>query len=227
MLGIDISPPSERSVTGTVPSNCTFVKVNFEEDWSFAVDPETHFDYIHSRLILPGVHNWPLLLRRCFEHMRPGGFIEVFEGLFDLGFEDGRAGENEKKEEEEEKKGEEHASPAIRWFTLGQKYLSNVGVKWDLALDLPRLLHEAGFTVLDDKLFRMPLYARPAAAFDLEADEASILAYYVDDTNAMMGNMTERLFAPQMRAEEGRRLVGEAKRDLSENGERRRYHFNL
>lgn len=74
VLGVDLSPiqPNE------VPPNCSFRVDDIEKDW---IDNET-FDYIHSRAMIGGIRDWPRLLRTAFEHLRPGGYIELQDPCF-------------------------------------------------------------------------------------------------------------------------------------------------
>ena len=48
--------------------------------------------------------------------------------------------------------------PTIHWFQLTQHYLSNVGFKWDISLDLLDRLREAGFNILQDVPIKMQLW---------------------------------------------------------------------
>ena len=45
-----------------MPGNCQFQIANAEKDWEL---PKS-FDFIHSRLLLFGMHDWPAYFRRCF-----------------------------------------------------------------------------------------------------------------------------------------------------------------
>ncbi|KAF4838750.1 Secondary metabolism regulator LAE1 [Colletotrichum tropicale] len=42
--------------------------------------PQNHFDFIHARTLAGAVQNWPALIHQCYEHVKPGGSIEISEG---------------------------------------------------------------------------------------------------------------------------------------------------
>ncbi|KAJ5172760.1 hypothetical protein N7492_005353 [Penicillium capsulatum] len=56
----------------TLP-NLEFIVENFEDEWLYK---KNHFDYIHARLLAMCVADWPLLIRRMYEHTKPGGYCE-------------------------------------------------------------------------------------------------------------------------------------------------------
>ncbi|MCJ1435582.1 hypothetical protein MMC27_004956 [Xylographa pallens] len=211
VLGVDLSPPAERSIHTETPSNCTFVKANFEDDWEFA-NSEEPFDFIYVRMLMAGVRNWPRLFQQCYKYLSPGGFLEVFEGLFELRAEDGSGPDD---------------SPGIRWFVLGAKYLTDNGMKWDRARDLIEQLRDAGFNIVEDMPKMMKLYPDTA---DPEADRKRISTQYLNDMNDIVKNMTDKVCqdaSSTVTPEEGRLLAEEATRDLTENCERRGYHTTL
>ncbi|MCJ1417262.1 hypothetical protein MMC32_003604 [Xylographa parallela] len=211
VLGVDLSPPAERSIHAETPSNCTFLKANFEDDWEFA-NSEEPFDFIYVRMLMAGVRNWPRLFQQCYKYLSPGGYLEVFEGLFELRAEDGSGPED---------------SPGIRWFVLGAKYLTDNGMKWDRARDLLGQLRDAGFNIVEDMPKMMKLYPDTA---DPEADRERISTQYLNDMNDIVKNMTDKVCedaSSTITPEEGRLLAEEATRDLTENCERRGYHTTL
>ncbi|GJC86011.1 secondary metabolism regulator LAE1 [Colletotrichum liriopes] len=72
VIGVDISPIQP----GWVPPNCKFQIDNFEEEWTW---PTEYFHYIHIRHLEASVADWPKLYSQAFEHLKPGGYIEVKE----------------------------------------------------------------------------------------------------------------------------------------------------
>ncbi|GJC88069.1 secondary metabolism regulator LAE1 [Colletotrichum liriopes] len=72
VTGIDISPIQP----GWVPPNCKFQVDDSEEDWTWAAE---YFDYIHARHLEACVSDWPKLYSQAFEHLKPGGYIEIKE----------------------------------------------------------------------------------------------------------------------------------------------------
>ncbi|KAL3478606.1 S-adenosyl-L-methionine-dependent methyltransferase [Aspergillus californicus] len=73
IIGTDLSPiqPSFS------PPNCTFIIDDAESDWTFSKSEQ--FDYIHARSIGGGIADWGRLLRQAYNHLKPGGWIELQE----------------------------------------------------------------------------------------------------------------------------------------------------
>lgn len=79
VVGFDINT---HDGWGNAPENCSFkaADLELEEAWSDL----GKFDYIHSRHIAPACRNWPLLLKRCFERLTPGGILEMQDFRYPL-----------------------------------------------------------------------------------------------------------------------------------------------
>ena len=75
ILGVDITPPVLPDDLQT--SNVTFLKADVEQDWYFATN--TKFRYIHGRMLQSGIHDWPALLQKCWEHLAPDGWLELID----------------------------------------------------------------------------------------------------------------------------------------------------
>ncbi|KAF6831670.1 methyltransferase domain-containing protein [Colletotrichum musicola] len=58
-----------------VPPNVTFEVDDLEEEWTFS----RPFDFIHSRVMSSSIDDWKLYLRRCYDNLTPGGYIELQE----------------------------------------------------------------------------------------------------------------------------------------------------
>ncbi|KAK1960019.1 methyltransferase domain-containing protein [Colletotrichum sublineola] len=72
VLGIDLSPPP----LSFVPPNVKFVVDDAEEPWTYSQP----FDYIHSRLMTGSFSSWEKYIKRCFDNLAPGGYLELNEG---------------------------------------------------------------------------------------------------------------------------------------------------
>lgn len=73
VTAIDIDPPA---ATATTPSNCRFSKADANSHWDdFAKDQR--FDYIHVRMMMFAIRDWPAFFSHCFKHLRAGGWLEV------------------------------------------------------------------------------------------------------------------------------------------------------
>ncbi|PHH85714.1 hypothetical protein CDD83_38 [Cordyceps sp. RAO-2017] len=72
VLGVDLSPIQPD----WLPPNVRFLVDDIESPWLYR---RNHFDYIHSRHTVMAVREWPRLLRRAYEHLKPGGWMELQE----------------------------------------------------------------------------------------------------------------------------------------------------
>ena len=72
VVGTDLSPVQPTMV----PPNLKFEIDDFEQEWTFQKDS---FDFIHWRLLLASVSDYPKLFRQAFQHMKPGGYMEIHE----------------------------------------------------------------------------------------------------------------------------------------------------
>jgi SAM-dependent methyltransferase len=74
VIGTDITPPAT-----TAFKNLTFLESNAEHPWPF---PHSHFDFIHGRMLVGAIHDWPSFLGRCYTHLAPGGLLELPETCY-------------------------------------------------------------------------------------------------------------------------------------------------
>lgn len=72
MLGVDLSIAEPQS---SLPDNCQFQRLDAETgDW-----PSTQFDYIHFGHVLSCFDDTKAVMRKAFDHMNPGGWIEFHD----------------------------------------------------------------------------------------------------------------------------------------------------
>jgi ubiquinone/menaquinone biosynthesis C-methylase UbiE len=72
VIGVDLSPIQPA----WVPPNVRFVVDDVELDW-----PDDTYDFIHCRYMAASIRDWPTLIRRIFQHLRPGGRLELSESV--------------------------------------------------------------------------------------------------------------------------------------------------
>ncbi|KAJ5157639.1 uncharacterized protein N7482_008739 [Penicillium canariense] len=73
VIGTDLSPIQPS----WVPSNLQFLVDDAESPWLFSTSRP--FDFIHARDLGGAIADWPRLLRQGYEHLKPGGWIELQE----------------------------------------------------------------------------------------------------------------------------------------------------
>lgn len=73
VVGTDISPIQPQ----WIPPNLRFEIEDCTSEWTYS--PNT-FDYIHMRYLVGSIIDWTALFREAFATLRPGGWLESFEG---------------------------------------------------------------------------------------------------------------------------------------------------
>lgn len=88
VIGTDLSPIQPS----WIPDNVRFEIDDVEDkEWSW---PDNYFDYIHSRFMVASISSWPRLIRKAFQHCKPGGYFEMQELDPRFKSDDGSLGEN-------------------------------------------------------------------------------------------------------------------------------------
>lgn len=76
VIGTDISLIQPEG-----PHNCTWVKEDAEnQDWTLP----TLFDYIHMRLVLSCFDDHRVVIRKAFDQLEPGGWLEMMDPTFEI-----------------------------------------------------------------------------------------------------------------------------------------------
>ncbi|KAF0331742.1 methyltransferase domain-containing protein [Colletotrichum asianum] len=71
VLGMDLSP----SMPEYVPPNVKFEIDDLEEEWTYS----RPFDYIHSRMMNSSIGDWKGYLKKAYDNLTPGGYVELQE----------------------------------------------------------------------------------------------------------------------------------------------------
>jgi SAM-dependent methyltransferase len=74
-----------------VPPNCSFEIDDVESDWLYRLN---HFDFIHAREFLLAIRDWDKLIQQAFDHLKPGGYLELSCSVPDPGSDDGTVPQN-------------------------------------------------------------------------------------------------------------------------------------
>ncbi|AEO54738.1 hypothetical protein MYCTH_2297650 [Thermothelomyces thermophilus ATCC 42464] len=139
ILGVDLSPIQPE----WVPPNVRFIVDDVESPW---LHPRNYFDYIHSRHTVMAIKDWPKLMRRCLEHLRPGGWFEMQE-VYHYPISANRA------------KPIQPDHPVARYWSLIMEGLTNLGVDFHAAADgrLADMMREAGFVNVTERVLQIPI----------------------------------------------------------------------
>ena len=122
VTGTDLSPIQPTFV----PPNCSFMIDNCEAEWVF----DKKFDFIHARMLVLGMHDWPNFFRQCWENITPGGWVEVQEVQFPLRCDDDSAGAN---------------SALLNWSTFIQSACRKAGIESTSSLHFVKQMQDQGF----------------------------------------------------------------------------------
>ncbi|KAJ6443906.1 methyltransferase type 12 [Purpureocillium lavendulum] len=143
VLGIDLSPIQPD----WLPPNVRFLVDDVESPW---LHPRNHFDYIHSRHTVMAVKDWTRMFRRAYEHLKPGGWIELQEvhhcpktakpgGAVDP----------------------QHG--VVQFWARVTEGLNSLGVNLDMAAGglLASMMREVGFVNVTERIFHVPIGTWP------------------------------------------------------------------
>ncbi len=137
IVGIDIFPQP----TIVAPRNCHFMTVDAEKDWEIG---GAKFDIIHIRLVPFHAKEVPAVLRRCYGHLNPGGYIEMQSTWPPC-------------RTDEPPGAPEHVSKVIEWTKLRLEAVSKLGVDHGLPGQWPEALSEAGFVAVQTQDYKWPI----------------------------------------------------------------------
>ncbi|KAF2766154.1 S-adenosyl-L-methionine-dependent methyltransferase [Teratosphaeria nubilosa] len=136
VFGVDLYPPP----ASFVPPNCFLEVDDVNEDWTW----KHKFDLIHGRLLLGAFadEQWQQLYARCFENLKPGGWIEQVELDVRVMSDDGTLAED---------------SLLAGW---GQTFLDcadRAGRSLNTQEEMKSRIEQAGFVNIQDHLFKCPI----------------------------------------------------------------------
>lgn len=135
ILGMDLSPIQPQ----WVPPSVKFMVDDVESPW---LRPLNHFDYIHARHTVMAIRNWPQLMRRVYDHLKPGGWFELQEIHHRPQCHDGSMPPDH---------------PVAQYWDLVTSGLAALGVDFNAALSLADMMRNAGFINVETRIFHVPI----------------------------------------------------------------------
>lgn len=209
VFGCDIHELSEKQVVGEA-RNFVFYCQNIENGWQFEA-ANRPFDYIHARLLIAGVRDWTSVCQSVFQHLRPGGIFESFEGLSQLHAKDSKGDSD---------------SPAIVWFSQLRDFMNEVGLDPYAPLSFPSQLRKTGFEVLEDHEIEMHLDPYQSSTGKL-SHRQRIASFQMGNWIWLVTGMTPAMASKSNNPEALWQLAKQAKEDLLQNGVRKGYSVKL
>jgi hypothetical protein len=120
------------------PPNCEFQVDDAEQPWTF---DRNHFDFIHCRDMYVGIRNWKRFIRQCYNHVKPGGWVEIASVYPMVRSDDGTL------------------PPDSAWVELSQAFL-DIGLRMDsdpeYQLKLKAMFKEVGFESVHETIMKIP-----------------------------------------------------------------------
>jgi SAM-dependent methyltransferase len=133
VIGNDLSPIQP----GMVPPNCQFYVDDVEGDWVYG--PHEAFDFIHGRTMCGSITDWDSLHQNCFEHLNPGGWVELqdFEAcIWQIDDAEGKGIQN-----------------MTKWLALIDEASSRIGKRINVITQQKEKLKKAGFINVRDDVY--------------------------------------------------------------------------
>lgn len=126
----------------STPPNIYFEIDNLEEPWEYSKP----FDYIHMRMLNSGIADWKEFVKKSYDNLTPGGYLELNDMDLVPMSDDGTLKPDSK---------------MINAVTLLQEAFGKIGRQFQTASYLKTVLIEAGFTDVTYQKFKWPLNAWP------------------------------------------------------------------
>lgn len=126
-----------NSTLHSVPPNLRFYIDDVEKPWIFSKP----FHFIHCRMMVGGIKDWPNLFKSCYEGLAPGGWIEVSNFIFPAASDDDTLRED---------------SALAKWCQYVSECSQKLGAPLELARDCAAHLRAAGFVNIVEKQYKWP-----------------------------------------------------------------------
>lgn len=194
VIGTDLSPIQPS----WVPPNCRFLVDDVEADWT---DGE-QYDLVHGRTMGGSVKDWPRLFGQAYANMKPSGWIELQEFEIQYGCDDGSYPAK---------------APTVALFIEKlNEAAESFGKPMDVARDLKQWMIDAGFTNVQDDVYKVPMapwakdkrlkeIGKYALIHVLEAIEAyslalftRVLKYTPEEVQVMMAKIRKEFKDPEV-----------------------------
>lgn len=131
VVATDLSPIQPT----LVPENLQFFIDDAESDWDW--EP---FDLIHARCLSGSIQDWPRFYQQCFDHMMPGGRLEIQEHDSLI------------------KSADTKVPPWTSvWMNTLTKAFDDRGQSINAADKHARWMEEAGFVDIEDRVHQVPI----------------------------------------------------------------------
>ncbi|KAL1962611.1 hypothetical protein VTN77DRAFT_9325 [Rasamsonia byssochlamydoides] len=155
VIGTDLSPIQPS----WVPPNCKFYVDDVEGEWTF----NQEFDLIHGRSMCGSIADWNGLFQQAFDHLRPGGWLEMQEFETVLYSDDASIAQ---------------AEHIRNWSNMINEASQRFGKPFNGAGRLKQAMVDAGFVDVREEIYKVPIGAWSEDSHLKELGQYSLLAAY-------------------------------------------------
>ncbi|KAI1499756.1 S-adenosyl-L-methionine-dependent methyltransferase [Biscogniauxia marginata] len=186
VTGTDLSPIQPQYL----PENCRFEIDDAEDEWTFSKP----FDFVHGRALMSCFNDPGRVIRHAFEHLAPGGYIELQDALFPMNW-----------------IGEPPTQSALyRWNERMLEGVQRLGRSWSNVQHYGRYFAEAGFEGIVDRR-----YYWPTSPWAKGRHYKTVSLYFQEDMIAGLEAMSLKVLGILgMSPAQVREFVEEVKRDF-------------
>ncbi|KAI9779303.1 MAG: hypothetical protein M1816_003616 [Peltula sp. TS41687] len=201
VIAFDLTPPNIKP-----PPNLQFVKADAEKPWPFG-----QFSFIHGRMITSGIHDWPRLLARCWDHLEPGGWLELLDVCHPYRL-------------EEDPTADSDPSPFIQFGDITERCWSSSGLDFRASTKHIERLRDLGFMDLDEEEFKWPLGEWPVTQH-----ERRMGAFTLENFNRFLNTAAVNLLQhnADLDEQEARNIVANVQKDVAENSSTRHFYLTI
>ncbi|KAH6657408.1 S-adenosyl-L-methionine-dependent methyltransferase [Truncatella angustata] len=134
VIGTDLSliQPQNRHLP-----NVEWIQEDAEDEWAYFPSP---FDYIHLRMMVTSFQNPKIVMRRAFNHLQPGGWIEYQDWSADIYCQDTST----------------LGTSIHRWISMLKDGAKRLGRDLEVPSSYKEWLQEVGFVDIKETIIRAP-----------------------------------------------------------------------
>ena len=192
IIGTDLSPVQPV----LVPDNVHFEIDDVEaREWPW---PNNYFDYIHSRFMIASISSWQRLIRKAFQHTKPGGYFEMQELNCRFASDDGTLSKD---------------SNLTYWSEQISKAAVNYNRPIPLHTDYLAMFEKAGFVDIRQVILKSPTNPWPKDKHLKEVGKFQMLAHLEGMEGISVGLLTRGL---QWKPEEVKVLMAKLRGELKD-----------